>query len=187
MGLISEFISRTLSGEFTIGLGGFKLVNNGGIAEVKDSSDNLQILRAKAPVGNDDVATKQWAEANLGVANAVREYEVTVAFGDLTATGTAVIEGPELPQGAVIKSIDTDVATAFDGGVTLKAGLTGAAEQYVSAGELPMGTAGTYSKNQRSPKVASAETLKLTFDASGTPSQGSVTVFATFSIPSTPA
>lgn len=187
MGVISEFISRTLSGEFTIGLGGFKLVNNAGIAEVKDGSNNLQILRAKAPVGNDDVATKQWAEANLGASNAVREFEVTVDYDDLTASGTAVIEGPTLPQGAVIKSIDTDVATAFDGGVTLKAGLAAAAEQYVSAGELPMGAAGTYSKNQRSPKVPSAETLKLTFDASGTPTEGSVTVYATFSIPSTPA
>jgi len=191
MGALVEFLQQTLSPFFKVGVGsnGITVNANSGVAEMKNNAnDALANLSVADPTADSHVVTKSWGEANLGVANAVRETTLTIGHADLTPTGSVTIDSENLPTGAVIKSIDVAVGTAFDGGVSLLAGTAADDDAYIAASEVSTTfVAGPQSKNFRSAPLGSAAPVKFKMDATGTPSQGSLTAFITYSVPSSPA
>jgi|GEM_PF-4757729 len=187
MGALVEFLQQTLSPFFKVGVGanGITVNANSGVAEIKNNAnDGLAQLSAADPSTSTHVATKGWAEANLGAANAVRETKLTIGFGDLADTGEVTIDSSNLPSGAIIKSIDVDVATDFDGGASFIAGTAADDDAFIASGEMDLTfTGGPQSKNFRSAAFGTAAPVKFKCTTTGTPSQGSLDAFITYSVP----
>ena len=184
MGLV-EYLQQTTADFFKVGLGGITINNNGGVAEVKNGANSsLATLRAADPTGDSDVATKGWAEANLSVANAVRELEFAADHTDMPDTTTLTIDSSDLPSGAIVKSIDIKVGSAFDGGVTLLAGTAADADAYIASGQASLTyTDDVQSFNMRGDPLAEAGPVQFTFTSTGTPSAGALSAWITYSVP----
>jgi len=191
MGALVEFLQQTLSPYFKVGVGsnGITVNANSGVAEMKNNAnDSLVNLNVADPTASTHAATKGWAEANLGVADAVRETKLTFDHTDLADTGTVTLDTSDLPTGAVIKSIDLDVGTGFDAGASVLMGTSADDDAFVASGEFDLTfTGGPQSKNFRSAAFGSAAPVKLKITTTGTPSAGSGTAFVTYSVPSAPA
>ncbi len=181
---VYEYIERTLANFFKIG--DVTINANSGVAEIKNPDNTaLAKLRAADPVGDTDVATKGWATANLGAANAVRETALTFDDTDLADTGTVTIDTNDLPTGAVVQSIDVKVEEAFNGGASVLVGTAADDDLFITAGQLdPTNDAGVQSFNLRSAAFGSAGPVQFTVATTGTPDAGSLTAWITYSVPS---
>lgn len=186
MGMI-EFFKRTLSQTFQVGgATGPQIKNNSGKLEVIDAAGSTTQAIVATPSASGHAATKGYVDGLISDAGQVREIAVPFAFGDATAEGSAFKESTaQLPTGAIVQSSDLQVNTAFDGGVTVKVGISSDDDAFMEAAHNDPATPSTYSHNERSAALGSAAAVRVTIDATGTPSQGAGIATVTYSLPLT--
>jgi len=184
MGMI-EFLSRTLSQTFQVGWAtGPQVKNNGGKLEVVDAAGSTTQAIVATPSANDHAANKAYVDGLVGDQGKVLEIAVPFDFNDAVAAGTGTVTSTaQLPNGAVVQSVDLKVLSNFDGGVSLKVGTPAADDAFMLSSHNDPVTPGTYSHDDRSAPLGAAAAVQVTLDATGTPSQGSGIAFVSYSLP----
>ncbi len=182
-----EFLKRTLSQTFQIGgAAGPQVKNNAGKLEVVDAAGSTTQAIVATPTATGHAATKGYVDGLVSDAGQVREIAVPFDFNDATAEGSAFLDSTaQLPNGAVVQSTDLQVLTAFDGGVTIQVGTAATADAFMQAQHNDPTNQDTYSHNQRAAGLGAAAAVRVTLDATGTPTQGAGIATVTYSLPLT--
>jgi hypothetical protein len=200
MGMI-EFLSSTLSQTFQVGgATGPQVKNNGGKQEVVDAAGSTTQAIVATPPANDHAANKAYVDGLVGDQGKVLEKRATAPplsrsqrsrpaacsfdFNDAVAAGTGTVTSTaQLPNGALIQSVDLKVLSNFDGGVSLKVGTPAADDAFMQSSHNDPVTPGTYSHDDRSAPLGAAAAVQVTPDATGTPFLGSGIAFVSSSLP----
>lgn len=112
-------IRGTMETVFQIGKAGPKLKNNSSVVEVRNAADSAFVIaRALDPVGNDDLVTLRYFNANNSTAT-----NIVVAYMPL-AQATKVSTS-SIPNNAIIVAARLDTTTAYDSGTTWAVTRTG--------------------------------------------------------------
>lgn len=155
----------TMSSLFQLGKAGPNWRNNGGVIEGRNNANTLfTIVRGADPVGNDDLLTKRYFDANNAAA-------VDVACVKMPLTGATKVSTTALPDNAQIVATYLVVTTAFDGTTpTFVVKRTGdATKVLIDTGDSDLAVLGSYSVNDFVTNWGStaAGTVTATFAATG--------------------
>lgn len=165
---------------FQIGKAGPQLKNNGGIIEHRNAADSAYVItRGLDPVGNNDLVTLSYFNANNAAALDLALVKMPLAFATKVSTAT-------IPNNAIIRFAIIDVTTAYDGTTpTFAIKRTGdATVAPAAAGDTDLTTVGTYEVPQiLSWGATGLGTVTATFASGGGVTVGVSTLYIAYATP----
>ena len=108
-----------------VGLTGFQIKNNSGVAEIRNADDNgYAVLRAAAPVADNDVTNKKYVDSIEKPLIVKRQADCTTAIPDntsvrgfvvVTTAGSGAVVGDILYDNGLNDSIPMEILSAIEG------------------------------------------------------------------------